>query len=103
MKALDGKKKGSRSPRNSRSPKGNKGEPDTPKASPAVCLSIRVQCMSAGAVKNSLMNNVCKCNYEWDTMFGCDHYIPKGIVAMPAKSEEYVDGYFEASIDCVEV
>ena len=33
------KQKGSRSPRNSRSPKGNRGKPDTPKASPAaVCL-----------------------------------------------------------------
>ena len=62
------------------------------------CLSAN---MLAGAVKNSLMNNVCKCNYECDTMFGCDHCIPKGIVAMPAKSEEYVDGCFEASIDWI--
>ena len=33
------RQKGSRRPRNSRSPKGNKGKPDTPRASPAaVCL-----------------------------------------------------------------
>ena len=63
-----------------------------------VCLSAN---MLAGAVKNSLMNKYCKCNYECDTMFGCDHCIPKGIVAMPAKSEEYVDGCFEASIDWI--
>ena len=47
------------------------------------------------------MNKDCKCNYECDTMFGCDYCIPKGIVAMPAKSEEYVDGCFEASIDWI--
>ena len=34
-------------------------------------------------------------------MFGCDHCIPKGIVAMPAKAEEYVDGCFESSIDWI--
>ena len=62
------------------------------------CLSAS---MLAGAVKNSLMNKDCKCNYECDTMFGCDHCIPKEIVAMPAKSEEYVDGCFEASIDWI--
>ena len=63
--------------------------------------SILSATMLAGAVKNSLMNKDCKCNYECDTMFGCDHCIPKGIVAMPAKSEEYVDGSFEASIDWI--
>ena len=57
--------------------------------------------MLAGAVKNSLLNKDCKCNYECDTMFGCDHCIPKRIVAMPAKAEEYVDGSFEASIDWI--
>ena len=62
------------------------------------CLSAN---MLAGAAKNSLMNKDCKCNYECDTMFACDHCIPKGIVAMPAKAEEYVDGSFEASIDWI--
>ena len=34
-------------------------------------------------------------------MFGCDHCIPRGLVAAPAKSEELVDGCFEASIDWI--
>ena len=34
-------------------------------------------------------------------MFGCDHCIPKGLVAAPSKSEEFVDGFFEASIDWI--
>ena len=34
-------------------------------------------------------------------MFGCDHCIPKGLVAAPAESEELVDGCFEASIDWI--
>ena len=50
---------------------------------------------------NSLKNIDCKCNYECDTTFGCDHCIPKGLVAAPAKSEELVDGCFEASIDWI--
>ena len=62
------------------------------------CLSAS---MLAGAAKNSLMNKDGKCNNECDTMFGCDHRIPIGIVAMPAKAEEYVEGCFEASISWI--
>ena len=50
---------------------------------------------------NSLKNIGCKCNCECDTMFGCDHCIPQGLVAAPAKSEELVDGCVEASIDWI--
>lgn len=53
--------------------------------------------MLAGSVRISLKNIDCKCNYECDTMFSCDHCIPKGIDAMPAKAEEFVDGCLEAS------
>ena len=62
------------------------------------CLLVN---MLAGAVGISLKNRDCRCNYECDTVFGCDHCIPKGIVAMPAKAEEYVNGCFEASIDWI--
>ena len=37
--------------------------------------------MLAGAVNNSNKGVAARCNYDCDTEFGCDHCIPKGIVA----------------------
>ena len=48
--------------------------------------------MLAGAVNNSNKGTLSRCNNECDTEFGCDHCIPKGIVATPAESREMVEG-----------
>ena len=57
--------------------------------------------MLAGAVNNSLKGMDVRCKYECDTEFGCDHCIPKGLVAAPAPSREHVHGSIDLHLDWI--
>ena len=57
--------------------------------------------MLAGSVNNSLKGIEVRCKYECDTEFGCDHCIPKGLVAAPAPSREHVHGSIDLHLDWI--
>lgn len=57
--------------------------------------------MLAGAVNNSMKGIPASCNYECDTEFGCDHCIPKEIVATPAESRKLAGGSIDLQLDWI--
>ena len=57
--------------------------------------------MLQGAVKSELSGCTARCNFKCNTDFGCNHCIPKSMVAAPAQAEELVNDALIAPIDWI--